>query len=890
MKRLFILLTTLIATVTATAQQIPQDRLLDGFARMYANSLQEKVYVMTDKPYYSAGERIWLRGWVVDAVSHTGQTPTNYLYVDLIDAGDNLVQRIKIKRDSTGFSNAIDLPSDIKAGSYSLVAFTQWQTNWSEDFFFRRRIEIGNSIDDVVSHEVSYVLGEDSTATALVRFYGFDGPYAGYRVQCTEKREDKRDRNFTLRTDSYGQVRVEYTPIEGAVGEIDMLLEVPNRNFKTTVLLPDVNNSIYVDFMPEGGDLIAGTTQRVAFKAIGADGYGRDVVGVVRDASGVEVCPFVAQHRGMGVFEFAPKAGTIYYAEVEHNGRKLHYAMPAVKSDGCALRAEHEGDKWECEVLSSSEFDRSTLGALVHSRGALVYMVNDVTGRFSIPENVLLEGISQVAIYDRMTGTIYSERLLFRHPSEQFVVQTATDRPVTRKRQKVTLDIKVANTSGITIKGDYAAAVTDRRMVRRNGTDENVVTSLLLTSDLGGFVEAPADYFGVAREHTDLLMMTQGWRRFDIGEVVRDSMALPKVGFEQTQAIEGRVFNAFNREPKGAQLVLHNSYTKAFEKFELGNERNGKFRIEGLDYPDSTIYTVSALNRYGQNMVLSAKLNEHKLPFPRAKIFTRIKEGKIEQYIPEEYLNSNKEKFYQEGGMRVIDIDEIVVTTKPLESSVFKGVIPTHVIFAEKYAKHYHTALDLATKIPGIRMEGDRIGHMVSRGRAITMNQILAGAPLSALNPRTLVPPIIYVDDMPTPMSELLQIPSTDVISVSFFPASRAGIYGPNQIQRGVLYFKLVPNHLRKHRKDPSISAIRPLGYKPAVEYYQPKYDVPNQPDLRTTVAWVPAVQFDDEGRATIEFYTADRTTDYDVVVEGITDDGRPCSVQAVVERKEAAR
>ena len=193
MKRLFILLITLIAAATATAQQIPQDRLLDGFARMYANSLQEKVYLMTDKPYYSAGERIWIRGWVVDAVSHTGQTPTNYLYVDLIDAGDNLVQRIKIKRDSTGFSNAIDLPSDIKAGSYSLVAFTQWQTNWSEDFFFRRRIEIGNSIDDVVSHEVSYVLGEDSTATALVRFYGFDGPYAGYRVQCTEKREDKRD-------------------------------------------------------------------------------------------------------------------------------------------------------------------------------------------------------------------------------------------------------------------------------------------------------------------------------------------------------------------------------------------------------------------------------------------------------------------------------------------------------------------------------------------------------------------------------------------------------------------------------------------------------------------------------------------------------------------------
>lgn len=889
MKRLFILLTTLIATVTATAQQIPQDRLLDGFARMYANSLQEKVYVMTDKPYYSAGERIWIRGWVVDAVSHTGQTPTNYLYVDLIDAGDNLVQRIKIKRDSTGFSNAIDLPSDIKAGSYSLVAFTQWQTNWSEDFFFRRRIEIGNSIDDVVSHEVSYVLGEDSTATALVRFYGFDGPYAGYRVQCTEKREDKRDRNFTLRTDSYGQVRVEYTPIEGAVGEIDMLLEVPNRNFKTTVLLPDVNNSIYVDFMPEGGDLIAGTTQRVAFKAIGADGYGRDVVGVVRDASGAEVCPFVAQHRGMGVFEFAPKAGTIYYAEVEHNGRKLHYAMPAVKSVGCALRAEHEGDKWECEVLSSSEFDRSTLGALVHSRGALVYMIDDVTGRFSIPENVLLEGISQVAIYDRMTGTIYSERLLFRHPSEQFVVQTETNRPVIRKRQKVTLDIKVANTSGITIKGDYAAAVTDKRMVRRNGTDENVVTSLLLTSDLGGFVEAPADYFGVAREHTDLLMMTQGWRRFDIGEVVRDSMALPTVGFEQTQAIEGRVFNAFNREPKGAQLVLHNSYTNRFEHFELGDERNGKFRIEGLDFPDSTVFTVSALNRKGQDNVLGVEFVPTRLPFPKAQILARLKDGKIEEYIPSEYLNTNKEKYYQEGGMRVIDIEEIVVRAKPLESSVFKGVIPIHELPVAKFVKTHTTAWDLALKLHGVFAMPD--GTFVTREKrgALTITEVLESEEVN-LSPAKNVVPRIYVDDLETPIEELLQIPSEDVVSVSLVPSYRAGLYGPDDLPQALIFYKLKPDHLRKYRKNASVNSIAPLGYKQAVEFYQPKYDVPNQPDLRTTVAWVPAVQFDDEGRATIEFYTADRTTDYDVVVEGITDDGRPCSVQAVVERKEADR
>jgi hypothetical protein len=516
-------------------------------------------------------------------------------------------------------------------------------------------------------------------------------------------------------------------------------------------------------------------------------------------------------------------------------------------------------------------------------------MVSDVANGFLIPENVLLEGIAQVAIYDRTTGKIYSERLLFRHPAEQFSVESKTAAPVTRKRQKVSLDIKIVNNSGSAINGDYAVAVTDQRMVRRESANENVVTSLLLTSDLGGFVESPAEYFGQAREHTDLLMMTQGWRRFDIGDVVRDSLALPTVAFEQTQSIEGRITNAFNREPKGAQIVLHNSYTKMFEQFELGDERNGKFRIDGLDYPDSTVYTISALNHKGQDNVLGVKFAPDRMPFPKSQIFTRLKDGKIEQYIPDEYLNTNKEKYYQEGGMRVIDIEEIVVTAKPLESSVFKGVIPTYELPVAKFAKTHATAWDLATKLHGVFAMPDGTFATRERRGAITMTEILESDSVEISTSKYVVP-LIYVDDLETPIEELWEIPSEDVVSVSFVSSARAGHYGPDAVPQSVIFYKLKPDHLRKYRRNASINSITPLGYKQAVEFYQPKYDVPNQPDLRTTVAWVPAVQFDDEGRATIEFYTADRVTDYDVVIEGITNDGRPCSVQAVVERADTAR
>ena len=237
--------------------------------------------------------------------------------------------------------------------------------------------------------------------------------------------------------------------------------------------------------------------------------------------------------------------------------------------------------------------------------------------------------------------------------------------------------------------------------------------------------------------------------------------------------------------------------------------------------------------------------------------------------------------------MRVIDIEEIVVKAKPLESSVFKGVIPTHQLNVAKFVKHYHTAWDLATKLNGVLLRTNGVFVTRERAPAVTLNSAMAGGSLRSF---VYSVPIIYVDDMEVNIEELWQIPSEDVASVSIIPSSRVGLFGPDEIPRSLVYYKLKPDYLRKYRINPSISTITPLGYKPAVEFYQPKYDVPNQPDLRTTVAWVPAVQFDEEGRATIEFYTTDRATDYDVVIEGITDDGRPCSVQAVVERSEKAR
>ena len=121
-----------------------QQHILDYYQRVP----QEQIYVHTDKPYYVPGDTVWFRAHLVDAVTHTPISRSRYVYVELRDQQpDTLVQRIIVKCDSDGvFANALVLPRELKGGSYTLVAYTQWMRNFpAERFFYKRLLVVGNT-------------------------------------------------------------------------------------------------------------------------------------------------------------------------------------------------------------------------------------------------------------------------------------------------------------------------------------------------------------------------------------------------------------------------------------------------------------------------------------------------------------------------------------------------------------------------------------------------------------------------------------------------------------------------------------------------------------------------------------------------------------------------
>ena len=121
-----------------------EQRILDYYKRVP----QEQIYVHTDKPYYVPGDTVWFRAHLVDAVTHTPISRSRYVYMELRNQQpDTLVQRIIVKCDSDGvFANAITLPRDLKGGSYTLAAYTQWMRNFPvERFFYKQLLVVANT-------------------------------------------------------------------------------------------------------------------------------------------------------------------------------------------------------------------------------------------------------------------------------------------------------------------------------------------------------------------------------------------------------------------------------------------------------------------------------------------------------------------------------------------------------------------------------------------------------------------------------------------------------------------------------------------------------------------------------------------------------------------------
>ena len=107
-KRSITVLLGVLLYFSSLSAQTMQDTIIANFSLM-ERIPKEKLYLHLDKPFYGAGEKIWFKGYLVNAITHQNNAQSNFIITELINRSDSIVERKKIRRDSLGFHNAFTL-------------------------------------------------------------------------------------------------------------------------------------------------------------------------------------------------------------------------------------------------------------------------------------------------------------------------------------------------------------------------------------------------------------------------------------------------------------------------------------------------------------------------------------------------------------------------------------------------------------------------------------------------------------------------------------------------------------------------------------------------------------------------------------------------------------
>lgn len=871
-KRSITVLLGVLLYFSSLSAQTMQDTIIANFSLM-ERIPKEKLYLHLDKPFYGAGEKIWFKGYLVNAITHQNNAQSNFIITELINRSDSIVERKKIRRDSLGFHNAFTLPATLPAGDYYLRGYSNWMLNEDPDFFFSRNIKIGNSIDNTIVSSIEYQQEDDTHYTAKIKFTSnVQAVFENTTIKYLYLENGKIKNKGKKKTDENGWISISLPDLKSPVARrIEVEFDDPQYIYKRTFHLPVFTNDFDVKFFPEGGALINIPHQNVAFKAQGADGFSKEIEGFLFNSKGDTLTNFRSEHNGMGIFTMNPVNNETYYVTVRTNDSiTKRFDLPAIEPKGISIAMSHykQEIRYEIQKTEATEWPQK-LFLLAHTRGKLAILqpINPKRTFGKMNDSLFTEGITHFMLIDEQ-GNALSERLIFVPDHKPNQWQITADQPTYGKREKVSLQIAAKDNEGNPVEGTFSVSITDRKSIQPDSLADNILSNLLLTSDLKGYVEDPAFYFLNQDARTlrsiDYLMMTHGWRRHKMENVLRT----PSLNFtnyiEKGQTISGRIMGFFGANvKKGPICVLAPKYNIIAT---TETDEKGQF-IVNTSFRDSTTFLVQARTKKGfagVDILMDPPqypVATHKAPyFNGATTFM------------EDYLMNTRDQYYMEGGMRVYNLKEVTVTAKrerPSSKSIYTGGINTYTVEEDRLQGYGQTAFDAASRLPSVTITNGSEIHIRNNSE----------------------PAIIVIDDIVyEDASDILKdIQVSDMSSISLLRGADAVILGPRASGGAVVITLKDPRNLPA-RPAQGIITYTPLGYSESVEFYHPTYETPEKKnaqrsDFRSTVYWNPELRLDAEGKATIEYYTPDSTAPEDIIIEGVDKNGKVCRILQTINK-----
>ncbi|HSI90291.1 MAG TPA: carboxypeptidase regulatory-like domain-containing protein, partial [Adhaeribacter sp.] len=511
-----------------------------------------------------------------------------------------------------------------------------------------------------------------------------------------------------------------------------------------------------------------------------------------------------------------------------------------------------------------------------------------------------------------------------------------TDKEKYLPREKVKLTISASDETGMPMPADVLVSVVDDQLLTfMNDKSSNILSWLLVETEIKGKVEEPRFYFDKTEPKApvalDLLLKTSGWRRFT-WETIKQ-VNLPQYQYSGEKLLSKRLYTttyppAFsNKELTGQVLinnskeplvnasvtlvrnsnVLANATTNETGHFKFTNLRGGKYDIDiNLVGRASALITGVEVN-HPHNTDLQVKFP---LPDPAKAVKNKQSGVKVS------YKHSGKG---DAGKLRGRLLDQ--TTLEPLP---FANVVVKQNCVQKGYAMtDINGDYAISPLLPGTyTVELPNVGYITKRitGLIIAENKTTLldvelqenTTMLSEISVISYKAPLIGPDKQGQVITQeqIRRMPSRDVTTIA---NTAAGVMAreDNSVNvrgtrnSGTVYYvngvkQLVAPSLPASSIDPKAGTTRnldsqvsgktlaktapkptePHDYNRIREFAAPVYaeaePVTERTDFRKTLFWQPFVQIGRNGTTTLEFYTGDAITSYNILVEGLSVDGSP--------------
>lgn len=762
--------------VSSSAQVL--DQIKNSFNQYAQGSVQEKIFVHTDKSTYLPGEIIWFKIYNVDASYHKPIGLSKVVYIDVLDQEQNAVLQAKIAMKNGVGSGSLYIPVSLNSSNYKLRGYTNWMKNFSPDYYFEKNISIVNSL------RIPVAVAKQTQA--------------GYDVQ----------------------------------------------------------------FFPEGGNLINGLSSKVAFKVTTSNGIGLvGYKGFVIDNHNDTVARFEPLKFGIGSFLLTPVVNNTYKAVIKTaSGTVITKDLPAINSQGYTMQLKDSGGAQLEVTVNGAGVGNGEVYLFAQTRQLIKIAksasINSGTANFTIDKAKLGEGIAHITIFNNAKQPV-CERLYFKRPKQQLLIEALADQPQYAVRKKVSINISAKSGTGNPLSANLSLAVF--RIDSLQHTDGgDIVNYLWLKSDLRGNIESPDYYFRNTNAETDAaldnLMLSQGWRRFQWDNVLTNKPAIFNFLPEYNDhLITAKVFNTITGRPAegvvvylsvpGRRVQFYASKSDSLGRLifntkqlfgpgeiiaQTNSERDTTFRIDVLS-PFSEQYTKNNTSGIALTQGVQKALEEHSLAMQVQNI----------------YAGNKIKQFYDPG------VDSSGFFGRPYKTYLLDNY--TRFTTMEEVLREYIREVNVVQS------------HKRYHIKVLNDKGFLDGDPL------------VLLDDVP--VFNINKVIAIDPLKVKKLEVIRERYYYGPSVHEGILSYTTYKADLGGVEMDPHAVVLDYEGLQLQREFYSPVYDTDEAvksriPDFRSLLFWQPNVSVSADGKSQLTFYTSDQTGRFIGLIQGLTPNG----------------